>query len=172
MLDWSKLSNGWYQIDDTRFKYVYVTLSEDSDKLHIECALDEKGNVKILNKTCENTFHFTLPKKSVGQVNYLGNNLFPDLITKEMAATYCSPLDLCYTAILILISRYAPRTDNTLVIHKESTLESIFQNVSIKGIVLTLAVYFSFKTERLSKDFEHSVTIEKLANFIVREINL
>lgn len=173
MLDWSKLSNGWYQIDDSRFKYVYVTLDEDKNsELHIECALDENGNVKILNKTCENTFHFTLSKESIGKINYLGNNLFPDVITKEMSATYCSPLDLCYNAILVLITRYAPRVGNTIIIHKESTLESVFQNGSIKGIILTLAVYFSFKTERLPKDFEHSLTIGELVSFIINEINL
>lgn len=154
MLDFSKLNTGWYKTQNDNFKYIYITddvTPSSSDKIIVNCALTIQGKVKVISSSVlSDGWHFEVETKSLGTVSYLNNDLLPNILTPDLVKLYQDPIELCKLAILVLICRYARRSNN-LKVSKSTCLKDIFEERTL-GIKQIIYNYFEVPYDKYLVD--------------------
>lgn len=173
MLDFSKLNTGWYKTQDDNFKYIYITddvTPSSSDKIIVNCALTIQGKAKIISSSAlSDGWHFELETKSLGTVSYLNNDVLPNILTPDLVKLYQDPIELCKLVVLVLICRYAKRSNN-LKVSKSTCLKDIFEEKTL-GITQIIYDYFEVPCDKYLTD-PTSINIMNFINYLVCILHL
>lgn len=172
MTDFSKLQTGWYYTSNENFRYVFINIEEsDAREALVECALTSNGSVKILTQNVDSDgWHFRVELEKLGTISFIDSFLLPAVISKELMESYQDPLTLCNTILLVAIARFSKKC-TAIKISRATTMKTIFEGVSIQGVMYIILNYLEISTHDSNIPSESS-TLEETANWMIEQLGL